>query len=621
MIRSVTRWCVFGVMVCAGASDAFAQLALRPDLQPIAQPLPPPTQADLHGLVRDDTGQPLVGAVVSALGATTAFAITDRDGRFAFRNLAAGPYLVRAHLQGYAPARGRVVQVSASGRALFTIDLVRLDPAKSPTILAAGVGPADVAPVEDPPPDPEVGEVAWRLRHVKRSVLKDTNFDAALRGLDDESAFEQSVRRAIGTPARLASALFADVSLNGQVDLLTSTSFDHPQDLFSGNGDLPRGVAYLALAAPTVGGEWRMRGMMTQGDLASWILAGSYLRSGPAAHRYQAGLSYGMQRYQGGNANALAAMRDGSRNAGVIYGYDDWTIAPRLAVAYGAEYASYDYLRDPRLFSPRASVTVKPFDGDNLRLRTTISHREMAPGAEEFTPSANGPWLPPERTFSSVSRRAIRSQRLDHTEIALERTWPGDLVLGVRAFRQRIDDQVVTIFGMTTADASATVGHYLVGSAGDFQTRGWGLSASRSIGGATRASLDYEEVEADRVGRSPDGRALARVAASVLRDHDRIHEVTTTVESMIAATSTRVFFVYKISTGFAASPTAQAMAARFDLQVRQALPFLNFSGAQVEMLMAVRDLFRDDPLDGSVYDELLVVRPPTRVLGGVTVRF
>ena len=57
------------------------------------------------------------------------------------------------------------------------------------------------------------------------------------------------------------------------------------------------------------------------------------------------------------------------------------------------------------------------------------------------------------------------------------------------------------------------------------------------------------------------------------------------------------------------------------MQVNQALPFLNFTNAQWEMLVAVSNMFHDDLMDGSVYDELLVVRPPKRVLGGVTVRF
>jgi hypothetical protein len=608
-------------MVCAtGVADASAQLALRPDLPPIAQTLPAATQGELHGLVHDDSGHPLTGAVVSALGATSAFAVTDRDGRFAFRNLAAGPYLVRAHLQGYLPARGRVVQVNSAAQSLFTIDLVRVDSDKAPAILAAGVGATEPPPAVDASGDDDLGEVVWRLRHAKRSVLKDAGLDAMLLGGDD-SAFEQSVRRAFGTPARLASALFADVPLNGQVDLLTTTSFDRPQDLFSVNGGAPRGVAYLSLASPSAGGEWRMRGTMTQGDLASWILAGSYVRRGPVAHRYEAGLSYSMQRYQGGNAEALAAMRDGARNAGALYAYDDWTVAPRLSVAYGAEYASYDYLGDPHLFSPRASVTLRPFGGDNLRVRTTYAHRETAPGAEEFMPSSDGPWLPPERTFSSVSHHAINPQRVDHAELAFERNWPGNMVVGVRAFRQRIDNQVVTIFGVTSNDVSPAVGHYLVGSAGDFQATGWGVSASRQVGDGIRAAVDYRQVDTTSLGRSPDARILTRLAPSVRRAAARVPDLTATVESVIAATSTRVFFLYKISSAYAAPASAAAPAARFDLQVRQALPFLSFAGAQVEMLMAVRDMFRDDPLGGSVYDELLVVRARTRVLGGVTVRF
>ena len=40
-----------------------------------------------------------------------------------------------------------------------------------------------------------------------------------------------------------------------------------------------------------------------------------------------------------------------------------------------------------------------------------------------------------------------------------------------------------------------------------------------------------------------------------------------------------------------------------------------------EMLVAVRNLFREGALDASVYDELLVVRPPKRIVGGLTVRF
>jgi hypothetical protein len=39
------------------------------------------------------------------------------------------------------------------------------------------------------------------------------------------------------------------------------------------------------------------------------------------------------------------------------------------------------------------------------------------------------------------------------------------------------------------------------------------------------------------------------------------------------------------------------------------------------MLFAVRNFFRDPSADQSVYDELLVVRPPKRIVGGLTLHF
>ena len=77
------------------------------------------------------------------------------------------------------------------------------------------------------------------------------------------------------------------------------------------------------------------------------------------------------------------------------------------------------------------------------RLRVSAAHREIAPGAEEFAPPATGPWLPPERTFSEYARAPLRSERIDHLELAGEREL-GGAVVTVRAFRQQVDDQLVT---------------------------------------------------------------------------------------------------------------------------------------------------------------------------------
>ena len=57
------------------------------------------------------------------------------------------------------------------------------------------------------------------------------------------------------------------------------------------------------------------------------------------------------------------------------------------------------------------------------------------------------------------------------------------------------------------------------------------------------------------------------------------------------------------------------------MQVSQRLPFLSATGADWKLVVAVRNLFRDGEAVGSIYDELLVIRPPKRVVGGVLVKF
>jgi hypothetical protein len=120
------------------AASAHAQVAIRP-LAPqlgASGQTAPIKPAELHGVVRDERGNPLSGAVVSALGSSSAFAISDAEGRFSFRNLTPGPYLVRAHLANYLQARGRVVQVAPNGTTTSAIQLTkRVDGSSAPSVL------------------------------------------------------------------------------------------------------------------------------------------------------------------------------------------------------------------------------------------------------------------------------------------------------------------------------------------------------------------------------------------------------------------------------------------------------------------------------------------------------
>ena len=337
-------------------------------------------------------------------------------------------------------------------------------------------------------------------------------------------------------------------------------------------------------------------------------------------------MSYAMQRYLGGNADALVAVADGRRNASEVYGFDNWTLSDRVSVNYGMRYARYDYLAHEDLISPSGSVTVAPLPNASLRVRGAVSRLEQAPGAQEFLPPSTGVWLPPARTFSPVSPRAgFRPERVDQVEISAEQPIAGAAVVGVRVFRQEIDNQIATLFGVSLPNTSgATLGHYYVGNSGSADATGWGVGLSRTVD-RLRASVDYTQVDAEWMRSSPPPVRIALVAPSVVRQQfERLHDITTAIEGEVPGVDTRVFVVYKINSGFAGSRSATLkpqFGGRFDVQVNQALPFLNFASGQWEMLVAVRNLFREELVDGSVYDELQVVRPPKHFVGGVSVRF
>jgi hypothetical protein len=111
--------------------------------------------------------------------------------------------------------------------------------------------------------------------------------------------------------------------------------------------------------------------------------------------------------------------------------------------------------------------------------------------------------------------------------------------------------------------------------------------------------------------------------ASIRADIEDLHDLTTSLKADIAETSTRVFVLYKLNNGFVRSNTdllRPGVEGRFEVQVNQALP-VTFAGTRWEVLVGLRNLFRDPADTASVYDELLVVRPPKRFVGGVLVRF
>ena len=289
-----------------------------------------------------------------------------------------------------------------------------------------------------------------------------------------------------------------------------------------------------------------------------------------------------------------------------------------MAVTYGARVARYDYLDKSGLVSPRLGLTLSP--GDHTRLKASATSRALAPGAEEFVPPVQSAiWLPPQRTFSSLDGRGLEAERTNQLELALERDVAG-ATLTTRVFHQQVGEQIATVFGVQLPDAPAQFGHYFVANTGGLQATGWSAGLRTTVAPRVHGSVEYT-LSSARWNPSSDAGYLVLLAPSVLRlESERVHDVTAAVEAALPETSTRLIVLYRVSNAFSVINERPGLDSRFDIQVRQSLPFMDFGAARWEMLVAVRNLFRDATSDSSIYDAI-VVHPPKRIVGGLTLHF
>ena len=225
-----------------------------------------------------------------------------------------------------------------------------------------------MAPVPNSVNTRDEGETAWRLRRLKRSILKDV--DPLSIPTDDDWFITDSLQmigRAFESSARMAGALFSHSPLQGEVNLLTTGAFDRPGDLLSSS--IRRGAwrsfRWALRSANTAIGP--CKAALNHGRPQLLDSRGNYVARTPARHRYQFGMLYGLHRYAGGNVVALAAMPEAARNVGAVYAHDEWRVSEFFSVGYGGHYAHYDYLLQPAHLSPRLSATIHASERTRIR--------------------------------------------------------------------------------------------------------------------------------------------------------------------------------------------------------------------------------------------------------------
>ena len=628
----------------------------------------------LAGALTASDGAPLGDVLVTLSGPGGAsLAVSDAAGRFWFDGLPAGRYLLRTHVAGAGEGR-RFVEIEP-GEAVFEPVVLNAYGESNQQLLLAGstlqLGgvPNTPAAVEEEAPgrrqtdgDGQSGVVTlrdesddqpatavserprdakmWWLRRARRSVLKDRMAGVSLvqRGVDSAPGAGKSGGAgerwtAAGyTPLDHPLTGLVGLPISGQVQLLTRATlagqgFLWPSETWPGQ------VAYVSVA-PADAGDWALRGTvdMTTGETSSWAIAGWYAMEPRTDHDVEMAVSYSRQAH----AAAADLRLDGPgpvdtgmprREVGRIQASDRWTVSPALQVGYGAELARYGYLEDGKLFSPRADVTISPFSG--TRMRVAASRNRIAPGGEQFLPPLDGAWLPPERTYTSLSGTGdLHAEEVRHVEVGVEHEIGERSVIGLRRFSQEVDDQLMAMFApgvySPLGALPASGGHYYLAGAGGVDVDGWGVTFDHELEERLRGSIDYRIMRSEWT--SSGSAADAGLAAERFRNGmDYFQDVSATLQAEIPETSTRVVARCRVSTGFArVTPdgvVGSGLDTRFDVQVTQTLPFAPLEGSSWELLVALRSLFHEPSLGASVFDELLVVDPPRQLVGGLVVHF
>jgi hypothetical protein len=536
------------------------------------------------GWVESSRGAPVAGALVSIFGkgirGGNLVTLSDSQGQFVLPSLPAGSYTLRAVMSGHEPSAARHITVLPNRDSLFTLSL-------SPVADKHDGDAAAVAAAETE----AQREWRWLMRHKRRSVLETASHE------QDHWQGEGSPALALGqrTPT------LADLPpMAGNLELVATSA---ASDLALGSTVLPGGVGAVHLSGRLADGvRWTLGGLVAENEGRAWRTGAQFVIEPGGGHELEAGAGYGA----GDTRSVLAdGLPQPERATGALFAKDRWRLGERVTATAGARYTYIGFLPDSHHADAVLEVELR---GDpHTILRGSIATRSLAPGGDLLTLSsvAASPAITWARLDDGIGvARSVRS------DLGIDRSIAG-LELGARVFDEVCHDVLLTTF----ADGAP-----FVRNGGRARARGFGVHLGRRFGNVLDGSVTYS------FGRSRSAGALPGTAPATAFADAGFHDVVARVQTVLDWSDTRVAAYYRFTSlaeprtrdRWAPSPSS---ATRFDVQLTQGLPFLQpLTRADWELLLAVRNMFYEAS-EGAFLDELAVQDPPTRVVGGISVRF
>jgi hypothetical protein len=297
-----------------------------------------------------------------------------------------------------------------------------------------------------------------------------------------------------------------------------------------------------------------------------------------------------------------------------VFVHERWQIDDRFAVAGGARYSYIGFLADKGSVSP--TVGFEFLAGRATRLRGEASTRTLTPGGDMLTLSTLQ--AAPAMAIALVGAD-VRPERVRRQDLGIEQALGGHAAFGAYLFRESVTDRLIN-------ETSRAGGTLRILNGRGVVARGGGISVSGRLGDVVKSSISYS------YGRSRPGqagfepaRSTRQVDWALASSEASFHDVVARLETFVDWSGTRLIAYYRWNAcqaeGGAARPAAPLVSQRFDVQLTQGLPFLSgMTRADWEVLLAFRNMFYEAS-EAALLDEVAVVNPPKRVLGGISVRF
>jgi outer membrane receptor protein involved in Fe transport len=534
------------------------------------------------GWVESSRGVPVAGAVVSIFGrgiqGGSLITLADAQGQFVVPSLPAGSYTLRAIGSGHQASAAQHVTVLPNRDALFTLSLT---PVRGKDDEKASVE------------SEAEREWRWLMRHKRRSVLETAGYEPT----KDENG------KALAPSA--APPQLADLGVvAGSMEIAATANPGAPADA-TGSG-LPGGVGSLKLEGQLADGvRWSLGGLIAESEGRAWRTAAEFVIEPGGGHELDVGAGYGAGDQGPAHVGVLA---EPDRVTGAVFLRDRWRLGDRLTATTGARYTYVGFLPDSHHADAVVQVELR---GDRSTLvRGSVATRTLTPGGDLLTLSTVA--ASPAITWARLEE-GLRPARSLRYELGVDRTL-GASRLGAYFFDEATRDVLLTTFDGGTP---------VIRNAGDAAAMGFGLTVAHRFGGLADGSVTYTFGRGHRSGAMP---FVADVPVAPFEEVD-FHDLVARLEAVIDRSDTRVAALCRLSALGDDRVTATHAAARttntarFDVQLTQGLPFLQpLTRADWEVLVAVRNMFYEAS-QGGFLGELAVQDPPTRVVGGISVRF